>query len=97
MELILEEEKHFMRICMKFGAVADIYMTQNKDEILVACNVTQLDHNLHKMHINSCLFPNNVLVGLIFKYLFLMIKALVSKHDIIQCNNMIIDNLSKAL
>ncbi len=49
------------------------------------------------MHINSGLFPNNVLVGLIFKYLVLMIKALVSKHDIIQCNNMIIDNLSKAL
>jgi len=41
MELILEEEKHFMRICMKFGAVADIYMTKKKDEILVACNVTQ--------------------------------------------------------
>lgn len=46
MELILEEEKHFMRIFMKFGAVADIchiyiYMTKKKDEILVACNVTQ--------------------------------------------------------
>ncbi len=47
---------------MQFGAVADIYMAKKKDEILIACNINQLDiYNiiidyLHKKHINnSCI------------------------------------------
>lgn len=41
MELILKEETISEIANMQFGAVADIFMMKQWDEILIACNVIQ--------------------------------------------------------
>ncbi len=42
---------------MQFDAVADIYLAKSKDEVLIACKVSQWDNSiagyLHKIHINK--------------------------------------------
>ncbi len=70
---------------MQFDAVADIYMAKRKYEILIACNINQLDiYNiiidyLHKNHINKQMYQ---FLKILISYLILTFKQDFSKHDL---------------